>query len=287
MAMSGKSSNVEEGAREFDFKDKDFEVLKKIVSEHTGIVLTDAKRNMVYGRLARRLRALDITRFSEYIAIVNDDEQELVNFINSVTTNLTAFFRENHHFEYLTEKLLPSLLEKNKDTRKIRLWSAGCSTGEEPYSLAITLSEFFEDYPDWDVKILATDIDTNVIAKAASGIYSIDRLEGLDPALIKRWFVKGKGDKAGMVKVRRELQDLISFKQLNLLQSWPMKGEFDFMFCRNVVIYFDKPTKINLFERYANIIASRGFLFIGHSETLFQISDRFDSLGGTIYQKKI
>ena len=285
--MSGKSSKVEEGVREFDFKDKDFELLKKIVSEHTGIVLTDAKRNMVYGRLARRLRALNITRFSEYIAIVNKDEQELVNFINSVTTNLTAFFRENHHFEYLTEKLLPSLLEKNKDTRKIRLWSAGCSTGEEPYSLAITLREFFEDHPGWDVKILATDIDTNVIAKAASGVYSMERLEGLDPALVKRWFVKGKGDNAGMVKVRRELQDLSSFKQLNLLQDWPMKGEFDFMFCRNVVIYFDKPTKINLFDRYANIISSKGFLFIGHSETLFQISDRFDSLGGTIYQKKV
>ena len=256
--MSGKSSKVEEGVREFDFKDKDFELLKKIVSEHTGIVLTDAKRNMVYGRLARRLRALNITRFSEYIAIVNKDEQELVNFINSVTTNLTAFFRENHHFEYLTEKLLPSLLEKNKDTRKIRLWSAGCSTGEEPYSLAITLREFFEDHPGWDVKILATDIDTNVIAKAASGVYSMERLEGLDPALVKRWFVKGKGDNAGMVKVRRELQDLSSFKQLNLLQDWPMKGEFDFMFCRNVVIYFDKPTKINLFDRYANIISSKG-----------------------------
>lgn len=278
---------MSEGVREFDFKDKDFELLKKIVGEHTGIVLTDAKRNMVYGRLARRLRALNLEKFSDYIKVVNDDEQELVNFINSVTTNLTAFFRENHHFEYLTNKLLPALLEKNKQSRRIRIWSAGCSTGEEPYSLAITVKEFFEDHPGWDVKILATDIDTNVIAKAASGIYSEERLEGLDPTLVKRWFVKGKGENAGMVKVRSELQSLISFKQLNLLQSWPMKGEFDFMFCRNVVIYFDKPTKINLFERYANIISSKGFLFIGHSETLFQISDRFDSLGGTIYQKKI
>ena len=278
---------MSEGTREFDFKDKDFELLKQIVSEHTGIVLTDAKRNMVYGRLARRLRALDLGSFSEYISVVKSDEQELVNFINSVTTNLTAFFRENHHFEYLTNKLLPALLEKNKQTRKIRIWSAGCSTGEEPYSLAITLRDFFEDHPGWDVKILATDIDTNVIAKAASGIYTADRLEGLSPDLIKRWFVKGKGENEGMVKVRKELQSLISFKQLNLLQGWPMKGSFDFMFCRNVVIYFDKPTKITLFERYADIIDSKGFLFIGHSETLFQISDRFESLGGTIYQKKI
>ncbi len=283
--MNGKSSS-QEVSREFKFTDKDFKLLKSIVGEHTGIVLTDAKRNMIYGRLARRLRALGLSTFSEYIALVKDDQVELVNFINSVTTNLTAFFREAHHFEHLRDVVFPELLEKNRSTRKIRIWSAGCSTGEEPYSLAITVKEFFENHPDWDIRILATDIDTNVIDKASSGIYAEDRVEGLDIDLIKRWFVKGKGDKKGLIKVRKELQALISFKQLNLLQPWPMKGPFDLLFCRNVVIYFDKPTKVKLFDRYADILESRGKMFIGHSETLFQICDRFESLGGTIYQKK-
>jgi len=285
--MSGKSSNSELEEREFKFTDKDFDLLKRIVGEHTGIVLTEAKRNMVYGRLARRLRVLKLSSFADYIALLEgDNDEELVNFINSVTTNLTAFFRENHHFEHLKNHVFPTLLEKNQVSRRIRIWSAGCSTGEEPYSLSITVNDFFADYPGWDVKILATDIDTNVLEKAASGIYTEERIEGLDPALIKQWFVKGKGEKSGMVKVRSELQKLVSFKQLNLLQEWPMKGQFDVLFCRNVVIYFDKPTKIKLFDRYADTLVSKGNMFIGHSETLFQISDRFSSLGGTIYQKK-
>ncbi len=284
--MSGKSSNSELEKREFEFTDRDFEKLKTIVSEHTGIVLNDAKRNMVYGRLARRLRALNISSFSVYIASLENDEKELVNFINSVTTNLTAFFRENHHFEHLTNKVFPELLEKNQETRRIRIWSAGCSTGEEPYSLAITVKQFFANYPEWDVKILATDIDTSVIEKASQGIYTEERIEGLDTNLVKEWFVKGKGEKKGMIKVRRELQELISFRQLNLLQEWPIKGPMDILFCRNVVIYFDKPTKIELFSRYADILQTKAHMFIGHSETLFQISDRFDTLGGTIYKKK-
>ncbi|VAW87662.1 Chemotaxis protein methyltransferase CheR [hydrothermal vent metagenome] len=282
--MNGKSFNREE--REFELTNRDFERLKKIVGEQTGIVLTDGKRNMVYGRLARRLRALNIDSFLHYIQLIESDEDELINFINSVTTNLTSFFRENHHFDYLRDTVLPQLLVNNQNTRKIRIWSAGCSTGEEPYSLAMTVSEFFENHPNWDVKILATDIDTKVIAQAASGIYTAERIDGLNESLIKRWFVKGKGEKNGMVKVRRELQALIDFKQLNLLHSWPMTGPFDLVFCRNVVIYFDKPTKIKLFDNYADKLVNKGHLFIGHSETLFKISDRFDSLGGTIYQKK-
>ncbi len=285
--MNGKSSRSDQDGHEFDLSDREFEQLTKIVSEQTGIVLTDAKRNMVYGRLARRLRALKIDSFTHYIQLIGTDENELVNFINSVTTNLTAFFREKHHFEYLYDKLLPQLLANNQQSRKIRIWSAGCSTGEEPYSLAITVKRFFENHPGWDVTILATDIDTNVIAKAASGIYTADRIEGLSQELIKRWFVKGKGEKSGMVKVRRELQEIINFDQLNLLQQWPMQESFDLLFCRNVVIYFDKPTKVKLFDKYADILVSKGHLFIGHSETLFQISDRFDALGGTIYQKKV
>jgi chemotaxis protein methyltransferase CheR len=286
--MNGKSFNSPTIAdeREFVFTEKDFEQLKKIVSEHTGIVLTDAKRNMVYGRLARRLRVLGIGQFRDYIALVTADEVELINFINSITTNLTAFFREKHHFDHLKSDLFPKLVEENRHTKRVRIWSAGCSTGEEPYSLAITVREFFSAYPDWDVKILATDIDTNVLAKASSAIYSEDRVEDLDKAFVKRWFVRGKGDKQGFVKLRNEVSDLISFKQLNLLQSWPMRGPFDLIFCRNVVIYFDKPTKVKLFDRYADILVPTGHIFIGHSETLFKISERFTSLGGTIYQKK-
>lgn len=273
--------------REYEYTEKDFKLVQTLVAEHTGINLTEAKKDLVYGRLSKRIRKLNLTNFQEYINYVNDDhESELINFINAITTNLTSFFRENHHFEYLRNKLIPELLHRNESTRKIRIWSAGCSTGEEPYSIAITVLEALEKYPNWDVKILATDLDTNVVATATSGRYTEERITGIDSAKKKRWFLKGSGSNEGYVRVSKELQDIITFKQLNLMQQWPMKGRFDIIFCRNVVIYFDKPTQKVLFERYANILCDNGNLFIGHSETLFKVSDRFNSIGNTIYEKK-
>lgn len=275
-----------EQANEFKFTDRDFNYIKTLVANNTGIVLSDAKRSMVYSRLARRLRSLSIGKFSDYCDLLKtEDEEELVNFVNAITTNLTSFFREKHHFEYLAKTLIPHWQKTRQDTRRIRIWSAGCSTGEEPYSIAITLQEHFPQLDSWDVKILASDLDTNVVAKAQAGIYDESRIEGLPKKLVNNWFRKGKNDQSGLVKVSPYLQDLITFKQLNLLHDWPFKGGFDLIFCRNVVIYFNKDTQRVLADRYANNLKNDGVLFLGHSESLFKVSDRFSLVGNTVYNK--
>ena len=272
--------------REFSFSDGDFERIRKFVKEETGITLSDAKKNMVYGRLSRRLRALNISNFKQYIDLVSSDgQEEKGNFVNAITTNLTSFFREEHHFEFVKNTVIPQVLRNNRETRRVRIWSAGCSTGEEPYSLAIALHESIPDIKNWDIKILATDLDTNVLDHCKRGVYDIERINGLSQQRQSSWFLKGKGNHAGNVKVDSRLQSLITFKQLNLMQTWPMKGPFDFMFCRNVVIYFDKPTQRVLFDRYADIVKDDGYLFLGHSESLHNVSTRFQLIGNTIYQK--
>jgi chemotaxis protein methyltransferase CheR len=269
--------------REFVFSTHDFEVIRKLVSQHTGIVLTDAKRDMVYSRLVRRIRQLGLDSFSAYCErLLNGDGDELGTFINAITTNLTAFFRESHHFEFLAKTALPALMQQRQATRRLRIWSAGCSTGEEPYSLAIVVKEVVP--ATWDVKILATDLDTNVVATADRGVYSEDRVKSIASGRLRRWFLKGKGPQAGAVRVAPELRELITFRQMNLLGSWPMHGPFDVIFCRNVVIYFDKPTQKRLFERYADILAPDGYLFIGHSETLYRVTDRLQNIGQTTYK---
>ena len=275
-----------EKVRDFDFTDRDFEKVRNLVKSHTGISLSDAKKDMVYSRLSRRLRSLGIERFTDYCSLVEGgDDAELVKFTNAITTNLTAFFREDHHFQYLAKTLVPALMKSNQQDRRIRIWSAGCSTGEEPYSLAIAMKEAIPSSETWDVKILATDLDSDVLSSASNGVYSSDRINGLSSQRKKRWFLNGKGDNAGTVRVRPELQEIITFKQLNLLREWPTKGPFDFIFCRNVVIYFDKETQKVLFDRYANVLKNDAHLFIGHSESLFKVSDRFKLLGQTIYRK--
>ena len=272
--------------REFNFSDKDFENIRKFVKAETGITLSDAKKNMVYGRLSRRLRALDMSSFKQYFEMVSQGESdEKGNFVNAITTNLTSFFREEHHFDFLKSTVVPEILRKNSETRKIRIWSAGCSTGEEPYSLSIALHEAIPDIENWDIRILATDLDTNVLEHCRRGVYDIERISGLSKQRKSSWFLKGKGNLDGSVKVDARLQSLITFKQLNLMQEWPMKGPFDFMFCRNVVIYFDKPTQKILFERYANLLKDDAHLFLGHSESLHNVSKRFQLIGNTIYQK--
>lgn len=267
----------------FDYTDRDFHFIVKFIGEHAGIVMTEAKRDLIYGRLTSRLRALKLSSFSEYIDILKGgDSDEIENFVNALTTNLTSFFREQHHFDHLQKDLLPDLIQ-NKQSRTLRVWSAGCSTGEEPYSIAMTISEALPS--GWDFRLLATDLDTKVVNTAARGIYKQERIEGISQHRLQRWFQKGTGSNAGMVKVSSKLQDLITFKQLNLLSDWPMKGNFDIIFCRNVVIYFDKPTQSVLFDRFANQLEADGHLFIGHSETLHNVTERFSLLGHTIYHK--
>ena len=273
--------------REFRFTPKHFDYIRKLVSRQTGIVLADAKQNMVYSRLSRRVRTLGLDSFDEYCEVLRQgDEQELVNFVNAITTNLTAFFRENHHFEFLANKLLPQLMQAKAASRRLRIWSAGCSTGEEPYSIAMVLREVIPARDDWDVKILATDLDSNVVDTAHRGVYAEERVNGLGRERLRRWFRKGHGANAGKVRVSPELQELITFKQLNLMHGWPLRGPFDLIFCRNVVIYFDKATQKVLFDRYADLLDTAGHLFIGHSESLYKVTDRFENLGNTIYRKR-
>lgn len=268
---------------EFQLSDRDFAFIKQFIARHAGIELSDAKRNLVYGRLVRRLRALQLPSFSAYCSRLDaGDEEELEHCVNALTTNLTSFFRETHHFEFLQRELLPRLVREKREPR-LRVWSAGCSTGEEPYSIAMVLAENLPEH--WDVRVLATDLDSSVVATGAAGQYTLDRITGISEARRKHWFLRGKGASEGQVRVRDELREMITFRRLNLLEPWPMRAAFDFVFCRNVVIYFSKDTQRVLFDRFAEQLQPDGHLFIGHSETLYKVSDRFNLLGNTIYQR--
>lgn len=275
---------VQEKEREFKYTFDDFNFLRKLSNDHSGIQVPDERFDMFYSRLSKRVRKLGFSTFKEYCHYLDSHpDDEFTEFINSITTNLTAFFRENHHFEYLQDEVIPELLKRNKLTKQIRVWSAGCSTGEEPYSLAITL---LEKVPaDWDVKILATDLDTNVLQTAMDGVYAEERATGIAEDRLKRWFMRGKDSQAGLIRARPQLQQIIQFKQLNLMKEWPMKGPFDFIFCRNVLIYFDRDTKASLARRYAQLLADKSWLFIGHSESLNQLSNEFQLVACTTYRK--
>lgn len=273
--------------REFELRDREFAHIRDLVMSRTGIVINDHKQELIYSRLSKRVRALNLEGFDEYINVLDsgNNKDEMVAFINAITTNLTAFFREGHHFDYLRDVALPKIMERNRRSRKIRIWSAGCSTGEEPYSIAMTLAEKL-GFDSWDWRVLATDIDTDVLAAANSRVYTEERVTGIAPQRLLRWFRRGGGRNAGLVQVAKELNDRIAFRQLNLIQPWPIKNQFDVIFCRNVVIYFDLATQKKLFEGFHRQLDSQGTLFIGHSESLHKVTDRFESVGHTIYQKK-
>jgi len=272
-------------SHEFELTDSEFDRLRELVREYTGISLSDAKRELVYSRLARRLRELKLKSFAEYCALVEGrPTEEMQELINAITTNLTAFFRENHHFEQLAAEILPQLERERAGTRRVRLWSAGCSTGEEPYSMAIVIREALAHLPGWDIKILATDIDSKVVAVATEGVYGAERLRNVTAERARRWLppIAGRPDHCA---ASDELKALITFKQLNLFAAWPMKGPFDVIFCRNVVIYFDRDTQRALFDRMADQQEPGGWLFIGHSENLFNVTRRYRLVGHTVYRK--
>lgn len=269
------------GEREFFMSDEDFDHLRKLAYQYTGIVLGEHKRDMLYGRLVRRLRALSLPDFKSYRDHLEADSQELSKFINSITTNLTSFFRERHHFEFLAETVCAEL--NHSSARRIRGWSAGSSTGEEVYSIAITLRENL-GIPLTDCKLLATDLDSKVLETGAQGVYQMDRIESLSVSQRKKWFMHDRNH-PDIVKVKPSLQELVNFKRLNLLERWPMKGPFDFIFCRNVMIYFDQKTQIQLINGFSNLLKPNGYLFIGHSETMHKSIDQFAPIGKTIYQK--
>ncbi len=270
--------------REFEYTWEDFEYLRSLSNRFSGIVVGDEKFDMFYSRLTRRLRALNLTSFRQYCHFLEQHHsQEFAEFINAITTNLTAFFREQHHFDYLRTTLIPELLQ-SKNERRITAWSAGCSTGEEAYSLAITL---LENVPaDWQIDILATDIDTRVLKTAIAGEYFYERCSGLTPEMLQCWFKKGIGKNQGKIKVKPALKQIVNFRQLNLIADWPDDLKpFDFIFCRNVLIYFDRMTKERLIQRFSHLLPVGSRLFIGHSESMHQLDVCFKAVGNTIYQR--
>jgi chemotaxis protein methyltransferase CheR len=240
---------------------------------------------MVYGRLARRLRALGLTTFADYLSLVEQpDSPETGTFINALTTNVTEFLRERHHFDFLAQRVLPQLRKELPRGRRLRIWSAGCSTGEEPYTMAMVLRESGE-LAGWDVRILATDIDSDVLGFASAGVYPAERAERIPTAWRERHFERQLAGGSRRYQARPHLRSLITFKRLNLLEGWPMKGPFDAIFCRNVIIYFDNPTKLALIRRFHQMLGAGGFLFLGHSESLASAGLEFDNCGRTAYRK--
>ncbi len=267
--------------QEFHFTEKDFRSIKQLIHTHAGISLSDTKRNLVYSRISRRLRTHGLTRFSDYLSLLESNEDEWQPFINSLTTNLTSFFREQHHFPILAEHIKKLGAQKN-----INLWCSAASTGEETYSMAMTMVDLFRTYTP-SVRIIATDIDTQVLETARRGVYSVDRVGQLTSSQLKRFFLRGRGSNDGTVKIRQELQDMITFRQLNLLDDkWLLRGPFDAIFCRNVMIYFDKPTQKKILDRFVHLMAPNGLLFAGHSENFQTITNAFMPCGRTVYQLK-
>jgi chemotaxis protein methyltransferase CheR len=277
---------AESSSREFAFSDADFNALRALVHRLTGISLSDTKRTLVYGRLSRRLRALRLDSFIAYRQLLESDPDglEMVEFCNALTTNLTSFFRESHHFEYLQQHVLQPV-KAAPPGHRIRIWSAGCSTGEEPYSIAMSACEVLGENLRADLKILATDLDSNVLARARRGVYTPDQVKGISPTRLARFFGQTQDNGLPVYVVKPAVSRLITFKQLNLMQELPMRGPLDVIFCRNVVIYFDKQTQRKLFQRYAKLQRPRDILFIGHSESMFKVSEAYTLIGKTIYSR--
>lgn len=268
------------GAREFHFTTKDFERVRQLIYKRAGISLGDSKQELVYSRLSRRLRATGIRTFEDYLNLLErGDSVEWEAFTNSLTTNLTSFFREHHHFPVLAEHL-----RKHKGRDPIALWCSASSTGEEPYSIAMTAVDAFNSFNP-PVSIIATDLDTKVLETAKAGIYSEEKVARLDPGLVKRFFLRGTGSQAGMVRVRQELRNMIVFRQLNLLDNnWPLRPPFEAIFCRNVMIYFDKATQLAILRKFVPLLQEHGLLFAGHSESFFHAEDYFKLRGKTVYE---
>jgi chemotaxis protein methyltransferase CheR len=271
--------------REFAFSDADFRGLTQLAYEHAGIALADSKRNLVYSRLSRRLRALGLSTFQEYREYLAENEREIEGFINSISTNHTKFFREGHHFDHFRTHVAVPFVQAGyrSSDRRLRVWSAGCSTGEEPYTIAVVLKREIRDIQNHDVRILATDIDTDVLGKASHGEYPVSSIEDV-PKTYRDYFESA--DAEGTTVVMNEaLRSLIVFNRLNLMESWPFHGLFDAIFCRNVMIYFDAGTKANLVQRFTQQIKPGGWLYIGHSESLIGSHPGLQLVGRTVYRR--
>lgn len=276
------------GLPAFKISDSEFRRLREFIHAHTGIALSEHKRALVCARLARRLRHHCLDSFADYYTLLTEQDshgEELVEMINCITTNKTEFYREPHHFRFLAEQVFPAMRTKRFASRRVRLWSAGAATGEEAYSLAITAREAFPLIEPWDIRILATDIDTRVLAVAEKGEYSLEQVGRVPAPLRTRYFYQGKGANAGRMQAKPVLRDLVRFRRLNLMDDpWPMRGPFDAILCRNVIIYFDRPTQRRVIERMTQLLRPDGYLMLGHSESLVDANGRLRHITQSIYQ---
>ncbi len=278
------------GPREFRFERHHFDQIARLLHQLAGIALASHKVEMVYARLARRLRDLRLPDFDAYCALLESEEGagEIGFLVNALTTNLTSFYREAHHFEFLEHTVLPDLRARHVGTPKprLRIWSAGCSSGPEPYSIAMVLAATLgADLRRWNARILATDIDTHMVDTAKRGVYQLDAASGIPPAIRARYTQPATLNGEPAVAMSEELKRLITVKPLNLLEHWPMSGPFDAIFCRNVLIYFDRQGRTQVIESFSRMLGSGGYLFLGHSESLYGVSNSFRQAGPTIYRK--
>lgn len=281
MASLASATALTAGAirHEYRFTTEDFKRISSLIYQRAGICLPPHKSEMVYNRLSRRLRALQLRSFHDYLELLGHDNAEWEQFIGALTTHLTAFSREEHHFPILAKHAGQKACHG-----RVRLWSCAASTGEEAYSMAITLAEYFGTLCP-PVEILATDVDAGVLESAGQGVYPAERVSSLPASMLQRYFLKGNGNNKGLVKIRPELRQLITFRQLNLLdQVWSLPGQFDAIFCRNVIIYFDRSTQRHVLSHCQRYLADDGLLFAGHSENLSHVADLFDACGKTVYR---
>ncbi|MHB8742664.1 MAG: CheR family methyltransferase [Sulfuricaulis sp.] len=285
--VDGSNNAVLQDSR-LNITDEEFRRLREFIHAHTGIALSKHKRALVCSRLAKRLRYHDLKHYADYYVLLTQADpsgEELVAMINSITTNKTDFLREPHHFRFLAEEIFPAYRNNPNRQRPLRLWSAAASTGEEAYSLAMTALESMPSFNEQDIRILATDIDTDVLAHAEAGIYTQAQAKQIPEPLLHRYFLKGQGEHAGEVMAKPVLKATVHFHRLNLQDDpWPMQALFDVIFCRNVLIYFDKPTQHKLFLRLGSVLKKDGYLMLGHSEAMHGLSDIFRPVGHSIYQ---
>jgi len=271
---------------EFPFTWQDFRQIAALVHSEAGIVLVETKVNLVYSRLAKRLRAIGLRNFRDYCALVQgvDGIDERQAMISAMTTNVTRFFRESHHFDYLRTEVLPDLLDAVRKGGKIRIWSAGSSSGEEAYSIALTILALDPNAAERDIRILASDIDPEMLRRGSNGVYPVAQMGDIPLELRRKWFKPVPGNPAEL-EVGPEMHELVRFRELNLLREWPMKGRFEIIFCRNVMIYFDDETQSTVWDRFAGLLRPRGTLCIGHSERIILGSHPYDLVGQTIYRR--
>ncbi|MBP7434416.1 protein-glutamate O-methyltransferase CheR [bacterium] len=274
--------------KKISLSDSEFDKLRELVYKISGISLANTKKELVISRFSKRLKELKLSSFGEYhdLLVSPGGFSEVQNFINSITTNKTDFFRESHHFDFIVSTFIPQVVASARPV--VRVWSAACSTGEEPYTIAMVMSKYLVEPYGIPVKILATDIDTNVLKAAARGVYDSHAIGQVPEKYLKKYFLRGKGDSFGLFKVKDDIRSMVTFKQLNFIApEYPITSTFDIIFCRNVIIYFSPETKKQVVGKLFRYLSEGGYIMMGHSETLFNMIEGLVYLKNTVYQKRI